>query len=195
MWRKKVERGTEGWQGQGQCQQRQHRDEGPGLETKIIKPRSGSFRKLKKAIREISTVGLRRMEKNRKELSVCLFGLRPLRNNYSLLITIWRKETQSSGLGCLLSLWGRLLPRLLGEAPEEPHSNVITFRTPPSRRMDDFDPTARTLWPTWVAGCGLSRNSQSSKEEEEERGGQMKVTAMEVNLDLKSHRGWKIPQG
>lgn len=113
MWLEKVERRTEGWQGQGQCQQHQHRDEGPGLETKIIKPRSGSFRKLKKVTREISTVGLCRMEKNRKELSVCLFGLRPLRNNYSLLITIWKKEMQSSGLGCLLCLqtgklvWGK----------------------------------------------------------------------------------------
>lgn len=66
---KKVERGTEGWRGQGRCQQRQHRDEGPGLETKIIKPRSGSFRKplKKKDTREISTVGLRRVEKKKKK--------------------------------------------------------------------------------------------------------------------------------
>lgn len=26
-------------------------------------------------------------------------------------------------------------------------------------------------------------------------GGQMKVTALEVNLDFKSQQGWKIPQG
>lgn len=113
MWREKVERRTEGWQGQGQCQQHQHRDEGPGLETKIIKPRSGSFRKLKKSPGRYQLWAFAEWKKNRKELSVCLFGQRPLRNNYSLLITIWKKEMQSSGLGCLLCLqtgklvWGK----------------------------------------------------------------------------------------
>ncbi len=106
MWRGKVERGTEGWQGQGQCQQRQQRHEGPGLETKIIKPRSGSFRKpLKNSHQGDINRGPCRMEKKKKkkrrELSVCLFGLRPLRNNYSLLITIWRKETQSPLFLCV----------------------------------------------------------------------------------------------
>ena len=89
----KVERGIEGWRGQGRCQ---HRHQGPGLETKIIQPRSGSFRKPPGRYQLWAFA-----EWRKRELSVCLFGLRPLRNDYSLLITIWRKEMQRSGLGCL----------------------------------------------------------------------------------------------
>lgn len=51
------------------------------------------------------------------------------------------------------------LPRPQSKAPEDLQSNVITFRTPPSQRINDFDPAVSALWPTWVALCGLSRNS------------------------------------
>ena len=88
----------------------------------------------------------------RKELSVCLFGQPLLRNNYSLLITIWRKERRRSGLG---GLWsgeaGAALPRLQPAAAEDSPRNVITFCTPPSQRRKRFDPSASALWPTWVA--------------------------------------------
>lgn len=87
-------------------------------------------------------------------------------------------------------------------APEEPQSNVITFHTPPSQRINDFDPTASALWPTWVALCSLSRNSlaggvqsTAGRGRRRRRRGQMKVTALEVNLDLKSQQDSKIPQG
>lgn len=71
------------------------------------------------------------------------------------------------------------LPRPQSKAPEDSQSNVITFRTQPSQRINDFDPTARAVWPTWVALCGLSRklsdrkSSEHWEEEEEEvwRGG------------------------
>lgn len=42
------------------------------------------------------------------------------------------------------------------------------------------------------------KSSEHWGEEEEvagRGGGQMKVTALEVNLDFKSQQGWKIPQG
>lgn len=88
----------------------------------------------------------------RKELSVCLFGLPLLRNNYSLLITIWRKERRRSGLAGLRSgEAGAELPRLQRAAPEDSPCNVITFCTPPSQRIKYFDPSASALWPTWVA--------------------------------------------
>lgn len=68
-------RGTEGWQGQGQCQERQHRHDGPGLETKIIQPRSGSFRKkpLKKRHQGDINCGPLPNEKRKKERAVSLF--------------------------------------------------------------------------------------------------------------------------
>lgn len=57
-----------------------------------------------------------------------------------------------SGLGGLRSgEAGAALPRPPSAAPEDSQSNVITFRTPPSQRINDFDPTASALWPTWVA--------------------------------------------
>ena len=97
------------------------------------------------------------------------------------------------------------LPRPQSKAPEDPRSNVITFRTPPSQRINDFDPTCEctlanlggTVWfKQKLSGRSSSeRWEEEEEEEEEERGGQMKVTAIEVNLDLKSQRGWKIPQG
>lgn len=198
MWREKVERGTEGLQGQGQCQQRQHRDEGPGLETKIIRARSGSFRKLKKVTREISTVGLREWRRKRKELSVCLFGRQPLRNNYSLLITIWRKELQSSGLGSLLCLltgklvWcSRCCPDRRARRPRTrqamlspfarhqtgEHTTLIRLQLHFGQLGWHFVVETQTLWQEEL--WALSRG----------RGGRMKVTALEVNLDLMSHRG------
>ena len=95
------------------------------------------------------------------------------------------------------------LPRPQSKAPEDPRSNVITFRTPPSQRINDFDPTCEctlanlggTVWFKQKLSGRRSSERWEEEEEEEERGGQMKVTAIEVNLDLKSQRGWKIPQG
>lgn len=46
-----------------------------------------------------------------------------------------------------------------------------------------------------LSGRKSSERWEEEEEEKEGRGGQMKVTAIEVNLDLKSRRGWKIPQG
>lgn len=46
---------------------------------------------------------------------------------------------------------GAALPKPQSEAPEDSPSNVITFRTPPSQRINDFDLTVSALWPTWVA--------------------------------------------
>lgn len=59
----KVECRPEGWQGKASASSSSTGDEEPGLETKIIVPRSGSFRKLyvKKDTGEISTVGRHRM--------------------------------------------------------------------------------------------------------------------------------------
>lgn len=101
-------------------------------------------------------------------------------------------EKRNAGLGGLRSgEAAAALPRPQSTAPEDSHSNVITFRTPPSQRINDFDPTASALWPTWVALCGLSRNSGRKRSGGE--GGQMKVTAIEVNLDLKSQWGLENP--
>lgn len=45
------------------------------------------------------------------------------------------------------------MPRPQSKVPEDSQSNVITFTTLPSKRINDFDTTASALWPTWVAVC------------------------------------------
>jgi len=54
--------------------------------------------------------------------------------------------------------------------------------------MNDFDPTASALWPTWVALYTeiFSGRRRRKRRRGRRGGGQMKVTAIEVNLDLKS---------
>lgn len=82
--------------------------------------------------------------REKREPSVCLFGLRPPRNHYSLLITICRKETRGARAS------GTPLPpprRKGGPRYHLPHS--------PSQRIRRRDPRARLLFGQLGWRCAL----------------------------------------
>ena len=109
--------------GEGRCQQRQHGDEGARAGDKDNKTKKWQLQKATGKKREKKRKNppgryqprafaeTEKKKQKKRELSVCLFGPRPLRNNYSLLITIWRKGTRRSGLGSLRCLHAGRLAR------------------------------------------------------------------------------------